>query len=161
MSNSIELINRVKELEAELQKLKEELVRVQDEPEIPDFPVFDANGEASWWSNNSIDVTNGFTSGHVADYNYFHTKEYAQEFADKCKLLAMMFHCKWYLDREYEPDWSKEATQKWFVCFNHHSGEFVPDYEFSVIRGQVYFSSEKTAQKCAEWMNEHWVVDSE
>lgn len=157
MSNIIELKKKAEELEAELQKLKEELVHGQGEPEIPDFPVFNANGETSWWSNNSLEVTNrGFTSGHVADYNYFHTEEYADEFAKNCKLIAMMMHCKWNIDRAYEPDWSKGATKKWFVCFNYQSGEFVPDYEFTVRRGQVYFSSEKTAQKCADWMNTHW-----
>lgn len=150
-------------LQDEIQNLKARLAEAQDEPEIPDFPVYSIEPLYFVHSDFSVigsefSVCAGIMHG---GFNAFHTKEYAQEFADKCKLIAMMLHCKWYLDREYEPDWSKEATQKWFVCFNHHSGEFVPDYEFSVIRGQVYFSSEKTAQKCAEWMNEHWGVDSE
>lgn len=144
-------------LQDEIQNLEAKLAEAQDEPEIPDFPVFKSGGEDSWHMDSCLNVSSQeYAYGKTDDYNFFHTREYAQEFAKKCKLIAMMLHCKWYLDREYEPDWSKEAAQKWFVCFNYHSGEFVTDYEFSVIRGQVYFSSEKTAQKCAEWMNKHW-----
>lgn len=163
MSNSSDMINRVEELEAELHKLKEVLMHEQDEPEIPDFPEFDVNGEAFWWINNALDAEphRGRVSGYVEDYNYFHAKEYADELAKNCKIIAMMLHCKWYLDREYEPDWENEAEKKWFVCCKYRSENFVTDYEFLITKGHVYFSSEKTAQKCAEWMNEHWVVDSE
>ena len=158
MSNSIELINRVEALEAELHKLKEELVREQDEPEIPDFPVFNANGEASWWSNNSLDVTNRwFTSGHVADYNYFHTEAYAQEFAKNCKIIAMMLHCKWYLDREYEPDWESDTdSEKFYVIFDNCDNKFQVRTRYAEEGVEVYFSTADAAQKCSDWLNKHW-----
>ena len=156
MSNSIELINRVEALEAELHKLKEELVRVQDEPEIPDFPVFDVNGEESWWINNILEVTSrGFTSGHVEDYNYFHTKEYAQEFADNCKLIAMMLHCKWYLCRDFKGDYSN-SNDKWGVCYGGLDNKFIATNSIYCDYGFVPFDTEENAKKCADWLNEHW-----
>lgn len=156
MSNSIELIKKVKELEAELQKLKEELVHEQDEPKIPDFPVFNVNGEESWYINNILRVQHpGITDGQVKDYNYFHTKEYAQEFADKCKLLAMMLHCKWYLCRDFKENFEDDEC-KWYVYYANNTSHFAADYCVNDDHGSVYFDTEENAQKCADWLNEHW-----
>lgn len=156
MSNSIELINKVKELEAELHKLKEELMHEQDEPEIPDFPVFKIDGESSWHVNNLLDVSSGDEAyGKVHDYNFFHTKEYAQEFADKCKLLAMMLHCKWYLCRGFKGDYS-DSSDKWVVYYGGLDDKFIATNSIHCDYGFVPFDTMDNAQKCADWLNEHW-----
>lgn len=83
----------------EIKNLKAQLAEMQDEPEIPDMPVFHAN-ETYWRMYPTLkhiksSVLHSDYDGEC--YNLFHTKEYADEFADKCKLIAMLLHCKWYL----------------------------------------------------------------
>lgn len=144
-------------LQDEIQNLKAKLAEAHDEPEIPDFPIFKPEGEESWHINNVLDVsTPGLTSGTVCDFNYFHTEAYAKEFADKCKLIAMMLHCKWYLDREYVPDWSNRDEIKWDVCFDSRTKKFSLSNWRNAQYSSVYFSSDVAAKKCADWLNEHW-----
>lgn len=141
----------------EIKRLKEKLAEQEKEPEIPDFPEFDAAGEEAWHINNVLEVsTPGIASGHIKDYNYFHSNEYAQEFAKKCKLIAMMLHCKWYLDRYYTPNWDILSVEKYSVVFCHNLNEFQVRTQYGEEHGDVYFSTEEAAQKCADWMNEHW-----
>jgi len=144
-------------LQDEIQNLKSKLAEAQDEPEIPDFPIFKASGEEAWHINNILEVsTPVITSGTAYDFNYFHTKEYAQEFADKCKLIAMMLHCKWYLDMDYVPNWDDMSEIKWDVHFDSKRNEFLYySWSHSKCPG-VYFSSGAIARKCAEWLNKHW-----
>lgn len=140
----------------EIKNLKSKLAEMQDEPEIPDFPTFNPAGEESWHINNILEVsTLGIASGHVCDFNYFHTEEYAKEFAKKCKLIAMMLHCKWYLDRDYIPDW-KDIDYKYFVYRDPDTGSFEVVAQRRIGTGWVAFSTKENAQKCAEWLNRHW-----
>lgn len=145
-------------LQDEIQNLKAKLAEAQDESEIPDFPVFKYDGETSWYMNSSLRIpavmsTKGEKTG---DYNFFHTKEYAQEFADKCKLIAMMLHCKWYLDRDYVPNWDDMSEIKWDVSFDCKSNKFVCERWQHTKASGVYFSSGAIARKCADWLDKHW-----
>ena len=142
----------------EIKCLKEQLAHVETEPDIPDFPFFDLTGEETWHMNNALEVASpSRTGGHVFDFNYFHTKDYAKEFSRKCKMIAMMMHCKWYVDREYVPDWDNEDEEKWQVFWSNLYKRYeVCDWGTDEY-GSVFFSTEENAQKCADWMNEHWV----
>lgn len=144
-------------LQDEIQNLKAKLAEAQDETEIPDFPEFKPTAGEAWHINNVLKVTSipSYYPLSVDDYNYFHTKEYAQEFADKCKLIAMMLHCKWYLDRDYLPDWDN-CDDKFTVWYNHADNEWTIDFQEIHETPSIYFSTEENAQKCAEWLNEHW-----
>lgn len=140
----------------EIKNLKEKLAEMQDEPEIPDFPIFKPAGEEAWHINNILEVsTPGITSGTACDFNYFHTKEYAQEFADKCKLIAMMLHCKWHIDRDFVPDWDN-CDDKFTVWYNHADTVWTIDYQEIHETPSIYFSTEEAAKSCANWLNKHW-----
>lgn len=144
----------------EIKNLKEKLAEMQDEPEIPDMPVFHAN-ETYWRMYPTLEHIKDSVLRFDYDgecYNLFHTKEYAQEFAKKCKLIAMMLHCKWYLDRDYVPDWNNHNEEKFHPLFNHDSHEFIACSYGSrfVDGGWVFFSTVENAQKCADWLNKHW-----
>lgn len=145
-------------LQDEIQNLKAKLAEGHYESEIPDFPVFNIDGESSWHVNGLLDVSSkDETYGKVHDYNFFHTVDYAQEFADKCKLIAMMLHCKWYLDRDYVPDWKSDTnSEKCYVIFDNCVNKFQVRTRYAVQGVEVYFRTEESAQKCAEWLNEHW-----
>lgn len=145
----------------EIKYLKEKLAEMQDEPEIPDMPVFYAS-ETYWRMYPTLEhikdsVLHSDYNGEC--YNLFHTKEYAAEFAEKCKLIAMMLHCKWYTEKEL------------FKFDSGIDGYFPPVYtvvyskpmeEYAVVKAhvfegsQIYFKSEGAAQKAADWLNEHW-----
>lgn len=93
----------------EIKNLKAQLANMQDDPWIPDFPKFN-RGSAYWSVDDEFSLQKSQHSGYVGEkgikddealYNAFHTEEYAQEFANKCKLIAMMLHCKWYIDRDF------------------------------------------------------------
>lgn len=147
----------------EIKWLKEKLKEVKDEPEIPDKPSFSVN-ERYWcsdfadgfkvWGEPFDDCTN-------SDFSMFHTREYAQEFAQKCKLIAMMLHCKWYVEREYVPDLDNKDEEKWQVFWSNVYKRYdICDWA-SDEYGSVYFSTEEAAQKCADWLNAHWKESTE
>lgn len=143
-------------LQDEIKNLKTKLAEMQDEPEIPDFPKFKTGGEEFWYVNSSIRIVPGRSSGgEKCDYNFFHTEKYAQEFADKCRLIAMMLHCKWYLCRDFKGDYS-DSNDKWVVYYGGLDNKFVATNSFHCDYGIVTFDTEESAQKCADWLNEHW-----
>ena len=157
MSNIIELKKKAEELEAELQKLKEELVRVQDEHEIPDKPDFEMDDKFYYLNSETDDVEGSYYDGDIdnIDFNMFHTEEYAKEFASKCKLIAMMLHCKWCIDRDFIQDWGDPLEHKWQLYYDHDENKMVVA-AYSRSDFSVVFSTEEKAQKCADWLNEHW-----
>lgn len=142
----------------EIKNLKAKLADMQDEPEIPDFPVF-KDREIYWFCDNELKAHMSKHSNYtVEDFNEFHTEEYAQEFAKKCKLIAMMLHCKWYLDRDYVPDWNNHNEEKFYTNFNHDRNKFIVCACGSryIDGGRAFFSTMDNAQKCADWLNKHW-----
>lgn len=145
----------------EIQNLKAKLAE-QDKQEIPDFPEFD-RGDVVYKMDDCFDVMeenhgggkgdNDFTGYDATFYNNFHTPDYAHELRRKCLMIAMMLHCKWYVDRDYVPDVYDDKI-KWTVCSNE--GKYLIDSTISIFYGGVYFSTKEAAQKSADWMNEHW-----
>lgn len=144
-------------LQDEIQNLKAKLAEAKDEPEIPDFPVFFV--EPLYFVNSRSEIVGDeyrICTGIVEHgFNAFHTKEYAQEFADKCKLIAMMLHCKWHLDRDFVPDFDN-SDDKFTVWYDHFDSKWTIDSQEIHETPSIYFSTEEAAQKAADWLNEHW-----
>lgn len=144
-------------LQDEIQNLKAKLAEAQERPEIPDKPDFEMDEKFYYLSSLVGGVKNCCVyDNDYIDFNMFHTEKYAQEFADKCKIIAMMLHCKWYLDREYIPNWDDLSEIKWDVHFDSKRNEFLCYSWSHSKRPGVYFSSGAIARKCADWLNEHW-----
>lgn len=145
----------------EINNLKAKLAEMQDEPEIPDFPEF-AMRENYWCAGLGLKhVYFGCAAGGTiyGDYNLFHTKEMAQEFADKCKLIAMMLHCKWYLCCDHHSDFNNFCILKYAVAFDFNEEKFVVEYSRMREWSTIYFDTIENAQKCADWLNKHWKED--
>lgn len=141
----------------EIKNLKAKLAEMQDEPEIPDAPVFHAN-ETYWRMYPTLRhiKSSVLPSDYVGEcFNMFHTKEYADEFADKCKLIAMMLHCKWYLCRDLKGDYSY-PSDKWVVYYGGLDNKFMATNSIHCDYGFVPFDTMENAQKCADWINAHW-----
>lgn len=142
-------------LQDEIANLKAKLNEVQDEPEIPDIPKFES--PVVWAIDSKLGVFYyGILPYNESSFNAFNTKEMAQEFAKKCKLIAMMLHCKWYLDRDYHPDFNNGNIQKWTVVFNYNEEKFTVEFSRMLEWSTIYFDTEENAQKCANWLNAHW-----
>ena len=150
----------------EIKNLKAKLAEMQDETEIPDFPKFKC-GESYWTMYDNFVLSDEraaiIRARDATEYNMFHTEAYAQEFSDKCKLIAMLLHCKWYVDRDYIPDWNNKSQDegKWQVFWSNMYKRYEVCDWISEEYGSVFFSTEEAAQKCAEWMNEHWKESTE
>ena len=148
---NLSLLNEVKSLKAKLMDIK-------DEPEIPDMPHFKCGEEVLFVNSDLETVCDSLMTPSIEiDFNTFHTTAYADKFRRKCLMIAMMLHCKWYLDREYVPDWDNKFETKFCVIFNFNMNSFQLGVQYSEEHGDVYFSTQEAAQKCANWMNEHWV----
>lgn len=154
-------------LQDEIQNLTAKLAEVQDEPKIPDFPEFTVGDDyyphIRWESTprkHTVDCLHEeFCKKPLTvemNYFHFHSAEYYHYFESKCKLIAMMLHCKWYCDKEVVTDFSDDALDKWCVWYDHFSDEWSVDSQLTHESTTVYFTTEEAAQKCAEWMNEHW-----
>lgn len=156
-------------LNDEIQNLKAKLAE-QDKREIPDFPEFNS-GDIAYSLDQCFDVMEenhgggkgdkDFTGDDALFYNDFHTADYGLEFRRKCLMIAMMLHCKWYLDREYVPDWDNEGEEKWQVFWCNLYKRYEVCGWGSDEYSSVFFSTEEAAQKCADWMNAHWKEENE
>lgn len=151
----------------EIKNLKAKLAEMQDEPEIPDFPEFN-NLDVTYQIDSCLDVMQeehgggkgdkDFTGDDALFYNNFHTESYAAEFRKKCLLIAMMLHCKWYLCRDFKGDYSN-SNDKWVVYYSGLDNKFLATNSIHCDYGFVPFDTKENAQKCAEWLNEHWKED--
>ncbi len=163
-----ELENRLESALKQLEGLKDEVDNLkaklaeQDKQDIPDSPTFEESGGSMWFMNLDLKKTHCNTEyASAGDFNSFHTREYAEEFRRKCLMIAMMLHCKWYLDREHVPDWNNKAEEKWQVFWSNLYKRYeVCDWSTDEY-GSVYFSTEEAAQKCADWLNAHWKESTE
>lgn len=142
----------------EIKNLKAQLAEMKNEPEIPDMPYFRADEQ--WWyveTEGSLVESVSIHDSKRSEFNCFHTESYAQEFAKKCKLVAMMLHCKWYLDRDYVQAWGSDTnSEKCYVIFDHCLNKFQVRTRYAEEGVEVHFSTEQTAKKCADWLNRHW-----
>lgn len=145
----------------EIKNLKAQLAEMQDEPEIPEFPKFE-RGETYWYVDEEFELHKGSHSGYVGEngdnnlYNAFHTEAYTKEFADKCKLIAMMLHCKWYLCPNYVSDFKNSNEEKYYVYYDVCDEKYTTDWRCATINNEVFFDTKENAQKAADWLNKHW-----
>lgn len=154
-------IRDIKKLMEDSQEKLSELEKMLSEKsnEIPDYPVFD--NERSWIMTVQLESLNfGITKCNAdnifPDFNLFHEKYFADEFAKKCKFIAMLLHCKQYLCPTYFPNFKNEKENKWVVCYDYASNTFEITCWTTYWESQVYFDTKENAQKAADWMKEHF-----
>lgn len=86
--------------------------------------------------------------------NYFHTKERAEEVADKINFLLKLerLHDTFCLD--YKPDWDNNWKQKFYILFDNVRGIYLSTDAYSVDNHTtVYFDSRETANKVCDVLN--------
>lgn len=88
-------------------------------------------------------------------YSNYPTEEYAEqaqnikEFNDK--LLAF----KWCYDKDYEPMFSSDYSSKdYYIYYDLEDKKYDYDWDTTIHRNLIYFSSAEAAQKCCDWLND-------
>lgn len=153
-----EVIKSIEETEKKLAELKEQLKKCDEE--VPDILDFKDGGEYYYVSVFGDIKENKFYRNDDSDmklanhHNIFESKRYAEEYAAKMKFLGEMMHFKWLYDRNFYPE-NKPLVNKWTIMLNEDH-EFVTTQNWNVQPGDIYFSSEKIARKCADWLNKKY-----
>lgn len=143
-------LNQIEELKKKAEKIIEELKK----EEIPLYPEFE-KGSFVFYMSYNFNIREGIYCGTkaISDYNSFHSEHYAEMLAERSNYIAMLLHCKWYFDRDYEPDWDNSIEKKFTVGFSYETNKFKV-YNWTVIDfGTIAFSSKEVAQKACDWLN--------
>lgn len=139
----------------------EELKEANAHGEIPDCPEF-GNLERCYSMDSNFDVIEDQHGGGKGSdifgedalfLNDFHTEAYAEEFAEKCKLIAALLHCKWYLCPDYVPDFKSNREEKYYVYYDVCCAKYMTHWRYVTINNEVYFDTKENAQKAADWLN--------
>ena len=152
-----EVIKSIEETEKKLAELKEKLKNYDEVPDILDFK----DGREYYYVSVFGDIkANKFYRNDDSDmklanhHNIFESKCYAEEYAAKMKFLGEMMHFKWLYDRDFNPD-NNVPFNKWTIKLDEDH-KFTITGNCNVQPGDIYFSSEKIAKRCAEWLNKKY-----
>lgn len=86
--------------------------------------------------------------------NYFHTKERAEEVADKINFLLKLERLHDTFCPDYKPDWDNDWKGKFYVLFDNGNGKYISNDAYFADSGTtVYFDSRETANKVCEILN--------
>lgn len=152
-----EQIKDIKKLMEDSQEKLSELEKMLSEKsnEIPPFPTFNDNDKDIYYLSDHGDISSisNLTGGTIIDFNAFHSKALAQEYAKISLRAAMLLHCKWYLCPDYKPDFSTDEA-KWSVFYDHDSESYMLGLTYG-CDSNVYFDTKENAQRAANWMSTH------
>lgn len=95
-----------------------------------------------------------FSDAMFKNNNYFHTKERAEEVADKINFLLKLERLHDNFCPDYKLDWEdKEREYYWFVKFDSRNKRYKVSWSSYKIGIAVYFDSKKTADKVCDILN--------
>ena len=90
--------------------------------------------------------------------NYFHTKERAEEVAEKIKLLLKLERLHDTFCPDYVPDWSNPDELKAVILYNYFSREWGYEYRISTVDAtSVCYPSNGTAKKVCDILNKEGI----
>ena len=95
-----------------------------------------------------------FSDAMFENNNYFHTKERAEEVADKINFLLKLERLHNTFCPDYKPDWEEGKDEcKWFIRFDAKNKEYLAFWTTIYRDATVYFDSKETAKKVCEILN--------
>lgn len=158
MDKKREIMNEIAEHRVAIAELKRKLGIYSKIPAL--IPEFENAESVSYVATNFDEVctTRYCDVAHSigVDFNMFHTSEYAHRAQLAAKMIAMQLHCKWYIDRDFVPDWNDNLQHKYTVYYSHAIKKFCVAQWSTHERTDVAFSSHEKAQMCADWLQENW-----
>ncbi len=158
-----ELIKEAGAYEAAIKEYKAAIERLKAEVEKP---AFERAGEIKEYYTVSFSTGKAFVISSIDTHNslitklcfknnnYFHTKERAEEVADKINFLLKLERMYDTFCPDYKPDWNDRIKAKWNVVFDYDEKEYV-SYWNAVVDSHttVYFDSKETVDKVCEILN--------
>lgn len=155
-----ELIKEVETYEATIKEYKAAIEKLKSEAEKPAFErakenddyycISESNGEIK--AMHTFDDYLIYDSNRFKNNNYFHTKERAEEVADKINFLLKLERLHDMFCPDYKPDW-EDGRFKWSVLFTCDDKEYITIWTNRSKRATVYFDSMETADKVCEILN--------
>lgn len=153
--NQDEIMKEILEHKLEIEKLQRKLDIYSKIPPLPEFT--DLREDVYYVSVRFDEVCNiRYGDAIKTDFNMFHTDDYAKRAMLAAKMIVMQLHCKWYIDRDFVPDWNDNLQHKYTVYYSHTIKKFCVAQWSTHERTDVAFSSHEKAQMCADWLQENW-----
>lgn len=91
-----------------------------------------------------------FSDAMFENNNYFHTKERAEEVADKINFLLKLERLHDTYCPEYKPDWGNSSEIKYYIFFDSSSRRYTFIFSHVLNAGRVYFPTKEIAQKVCD-----------
>lgn len=154
-----EIKTEMKQLETKVKQLGRELELAENKQKSAEVP------ETLNWKNGDTYyylTAYGIVASHYEDkfdnnvarnHIIFPTEELVEMFREKAQFIADLLHFKWLYDKDYVPDWNNKNSQKWHIYYDSSYCEYDACCCFTYKENVIYFSSEKIAKKCADWLN--------
>lgn len=105
-------------------------------------------------AREELEVNDHIDDGYYNNNNYFHTKERAQEVADKINLLLKLERLHDTFCPDYVPNWDDWRAEKWEIDYENSQGRYktlrTPSTENKTA---AYFPTEEIAQKVCDILN--------
>ena len=140
--------NEIKKLEAEKEKPVFERLKSRNEY----YFVHSTGGQFA--VDSTPEEYTFFDDKYFESNNYFHTKERAEEVADKINFLLKLERLHDTFCPDYKPDWEDKSKAKWVVVFDCDKDKYTPFYNaFLDDSTIVYFDSGETADKVCKILN--------
>lgn len=161
MTNN-EKIQRVEQLIAEANALLNEakVNSSNEEDMIAEYKNDYCKGRKYYLNNQSdvdfIDMGDSFEkvkSLSHSPYQHYLTKELAKQAKELKDFNDKLLAFKYCYDLHYEPDWSDFYEDKYYVYYSNKAQKYNVDSTSIWDIHNIYFSSEKIAQKCCDWLN--------
>lgn len=95
-----------------------------------------------------------FDEYYFKNNNYFHTKERAEEVADKINFLLKLERLHDTFCPDYKLDWEDEKREcYWYVKFDSRTKTYKAVWGYHESSTTAYFDSEETAERVCEILN--------
>lgn len=141
--------NEIKKLEAEKEKPAFERVEKGKK-----YYVVAVDSYGGVLAKEYIEEHMSFNEYYFKNNNYFHTKERAEEVADKINFLLKLERLHDTFCPDYKFDWEdKERECYWYVQINSGTKRYEALWSYYKVVTTAYFDSRKTAEKVCDVLN--------
>lgn len=160
-------MNRIDELKSLIENCKKTIESSEKEIEMlkAKKPTFERVEEGEEYYSIEKNITGKFVSyplteenisfdkNYFKNNNYFHTKERADEVADKINFLLKLERLHDTFCPDYKPDWN-DGSLKWYVYFDCMDKKYISNWTaYSNEHAMVSFDSLESACKVCEILN--------
>lgn len=151
----MDINEKIEQLEKEIAELKK-VVKEQEEP------IIERKTKRTYYYISALTgVVSDIDSGEdgridIHRYrigNYFHTRERAEEVAEKIRMLLKLERLHDVLCPDHVPDWGHSYKEKYYVYYNYNHEVYMCDYARVYKHNDVYFPTEEVAQKVCDMLN--------